>query len=245
MLSAAGVRDAAPAPAVAAAPAGSTSGRSLRRVPMGIAMGLTAAAHHLFAAGAAVRRAHEPGGHADVLPARQDRPGTTPPPTWWRSSPAASPASCVATLLSRGLPAHPSVNYVATVPGPRRTLVAFAAEVAISFVLMPLVLRVSNSPGFARYTGAAAGALVALYITVEAPLSGMSMNPARTLGPALLSAHGRHALDLLHRAAARHARSRRSSIVRSAGARACAAPSSITRARARASSAAAIRTIPA
>jgi aquaporin Z len=37
----------------------------------------------------------------------------------------------------------------------------------------------------ARYTGLFAGALVAAYITVEAPLSGMSMNPARTFASAL------------------------------------------------------------
>ncbi len=43
----------------------------------------------------------------------------------------------------------------------------------------------SNSRELNRYTGLAAGALVALYITVEAPLSGMSMNPARTFGSAL------------------------------------------------------------
>jgi aquaporin Z len=37
----------------------------------------------------------------------------------------------------------------------------------------------------ARYTPLFAGALVATYITLEAPLSGMSMNPARTFGSAL------------------------------------------------------------
>ena len=36
-----------------------------------------------------------------------------------------------------------------------------------------------------RATGLCAGALVATYITVEAPFSGMSMNPARTCGSGL------------------------------------------------------------
>jgi aquaporin Z len=66
----------------------------------------------------------------------------------------------------------------------RGAAVAFAAEVAISALLMLVVLTVSGSR-FAPYTGLFAGALVALYITFEAPLSGMSMNPARTLGSAL------------------------------------------------------------
>jgi catechol 2,3-dioxygenase-like lactoylglutathione lyase family enzyme len=55
----------------------------------------------------------------------------------------------------------------------------------ISFVLMSVVLTTSNAEGLARFTGLFAGALVAAYITIEAPLSGMSMNPARTLASAL------------------------------------------------------------
>jgi len=93
----------------------------------------------------------------------------------------------LATRLFGGWPAHPSVNYIATVPGPAGALVAFAAEAAISFGMFLVVLTVSNSPGQARFTGVCAGVLVALYITVEAPLSGMSMNPARSLPPALLA----------------------------------------------------------
>src|SRR5438874_2402381 len=56
----------------------------------------------------------------------------------------------------------------------------------IAFVLMSVVLRVSNTPHIARYTGLFAGALVATYITLESPLSGMSMNPARTFGSAFV-----------------------------------------------------------
>jgi aquaporin Z len=79
------------------------------------------------------------------------------------------------------------VQYVATVPGPRGEWVAFAAEFTISFLLIVIVLNVSNSRRFARFTPWVAGLLVATFITMESPLSGMSMNPARTLGSAFPS----------------------------------------------------------
>ena len=81
---------------------------------------------------------------------------------------------------------HPAVNYVATLPGTHGVVVAFLAEFVIAFMLMRVVLRVSNTPHLARYTGLFAGALVATYITLESPLSGMSMNPARTFGSAFV-----------------------------------------------------------
>jgi aquaporin Z len=89
------------------------------------------------------------------------------------------------TLLVREAISHPNVNYAATLPGMRGVIVAFIAEFVIAFVLMSVVLRVSNTPRIARYTGLFAGALVATFITFESPLSGMSMNPARTFGSAL------------------------------------------------------------
>jgi len=81
--------------------------------------------------------------------------------------------------------AHPLVNYATTVPGPQGIGVAFLAELVISFGLMYVVLIVSNTNRMARFTGLFAGMLVAIYIALEAPLSGMSMNPARTFGSAL------------------------------------------------------------
>jgi aquaporin Z len=81
--------------------------------------------------------------------------------------------------------AHPTVNYVVTQPGAFGTGAAFAAEIVISFILMSVVLRVSNTVRIARYTGLFSGFLVAVFISFEAPLSGMSMNPARTLGSAV------------------------------------------------------------
>jgi aquaporin Z len=90
------------------------------------------------------------------------------------------------TLFVREAISHPTVNYAATLPGMRGVVVAFTAEFLIAFVLMSVVLRVSNTPYLARYTGLFAGALVATYITLESPLSGMSMNPARTFGSAFV-----------------------------------------------------------
>ncbi|MGB7988814.1 MAG: aquaporin [Candidatus Methylophosphatis roskildensis] len=81
--------------------------------------------------------------------------------------------------------ADPSVNYVATLPGEAGVAWAFVAEVLISFGLMLTVLHVSNNKRLNRYTAFFAGSLVAIYITFEAPISGMSMNPARSLGSAL------------------------------------------------------------
>jgi aquaporin Z len=78
----------------------------------------------------------------------------------------------------------PPVSYAATVPGPRGAAVAFVAEAAISFVLMATVLIFTASTRLARYTGLAIGCLVAFFIAVEFPLSGASMNPARTLASA-------------------------------------------------------------
>src|SRR5437899_7223438 len=92
----------------------------------------------------------------------------------------------VVALFVRGALSHPAVHYAATLPGPQGMAIAFIAEFAIAFVLMSVVLRVSNPPHIARYTGLFAGALVATYITLEAPFSGMSMNPARTFGTAFV-----------------------------------------------------------
>ena len=92
--------------------------------------------------------------------------------------------SVIYNLLS-----HPNVNYAITVPGEKGALIAFVAEFVISFILMTVILLVSNTQNLARYTGIFAGILVATYITIEAPISGMSMNPARTLGSALPAGH--------------------------------------------------------
>ncbi len=86
----------------------------------------------------------------------------------------------IAFVASGAALAHEKVNFAVTRPGALGEMVAFFAEATISFLMMSVVLRFSNSLRLSRYTGCAAGVLVMLFITFEGPLSGMSMNPARS-----------------------------------------------------------------
>ena len=154
-----------------------------RRVLMGLAMGLTA-----------VGLIYSPWGQRSGA---HFNPATTL--TFWRLGKVApadaglymlaqvagglAGVSIAATALG-ALVAHPSVQYVATVPGAWGATAAFGAEVMITFILISVVLRVSNTAGLARFTPVFVGALVATYIALEAPISGMSMNPARSLASA-------------------------------------------------------------
>jgi aquaporin Z len=156
----------------------------VRRVLMGLAMGLTAVGLICSPWG------QRSGAHLN--------PATTL--TFWRLGKLATVDAAfyalfqvlgglggvwVAAAVLGDLVGHPSVQYVATVPGDAGVPAAFAAEVLITFILMSVVLCVSNTAGLARFTPFFAGALVATYISVEAPISGMSMNPARSLASAV------------------------------------------------------------
>lgn len=90
----------------------------------------------------------------------------------------------VARSLVQMMLADDQVRFAVTRPGRSGVAAAFVAEVVISSILMTVVLIATNSRRLAPYTGLLAGLLVATFITVEAPLSGMSMNPARTVGSA-------------------------------------------------------------
>jgi len=155
----------------------------LRRIPMGLAMGLTSVAIVYSPWG------QRSGAHLN--------PSVTL--TFWRLGKVASwdalfyvaaqfagaivGVGVAAILLGRKV-AHPAVHFAATVPGPDGPGVAFFAEFLMTFVLMTVVLTVSNRRTLNRFTGLCAGALVATYIVFVAPVSGMSLNPARTLGSA-------------------------------------------------------------
>jgi len=76
------------------------------------------------------------------------------------------------------------VSFASTMPGSRGVAVAFVAELFISFGMLLTILNIAARERLAPYAGVAAGLLVATYISIEAPLSGMSMNPARSFASA-------------------------------------------------------------
>jgi aquaporin Z len=148
----------------------------LRRIPMGLAMGLTAVAIVYS------RWGQRSGAHLN--------PAVTL--TFWRLGRvkawefggAIIGVGLAATVLGSRL-ADPAVSYAATIPGAGGAAVAFGAELLMTFVLMMVVLTVTNRRGLNRFTGLFVGTLVAGYIVFEAPFSGMSLNPARTVGSAV------------------------------------------------------------
>jgi aquaporin Z len=153
----------------------------LQRVPMGVAMGVTSAVLIYSPLGARSGAHMNPAVTLTFLRLQKIAPVDAAGYVIAQCA-GGLVGIAIATWVFAGLPAHPAVNYAATVPGSTGPAIAFAAEMAMSFVLMLAVLRMSNTPRFARFTGLGASLLVATYIIVEAPVSGMSMNPARTLG---------------------------------------------------------------
>ena len=93
----------------------------------------------------------------------------------------------IAASLANSFVGHPSVQYVVTMPGSFGVAGAWAAEFIISAILMGVVLGINQVPRVARFGGFFAGSLVAIYIALESPISGMSMNPARSVGSAAVA----------------------------------------------------------
>lgn len=84
-------------------------------------------------------------------------------------------------------PEHETLG--ATLPGSELTR-AFALETILSFMLMFVILNVSTGhmeKGI--MAGVAIGGTIAFAALVGGPISGASMNPARSLAPALLAGH--------------------------------------------------------
>ena len=79
----------------------------------------------------------------------------------------------------------PPVEYIVTVPGRWGEMAAFAAELAMSYAVMMGILIGTNVKALSRWTGVIVGGLIALFVLAEVPVSGTSINPARTFASAL------------------------------------------------------------
>ena len=89
--------------------------------------------------------------------------------------------------------AHPLVDFGVTKPKPpHSSMSAFIAEFIISFVLMFVVLIIISSKRWEKYAAVVTGVLIALYLIVELPFSGMSLNPARSFAAALAANKWEH-----------------------------------------------------
>jgi aquaporin Z len=78
----------------------------------------------------------------------------------------------------------PPVSFVTTVPSEGAVLAAFFAELCMSALLMLMLLASIGSRRLAPYTGIFVGILIFVFISLEAPISGMSINPARSFASA-------------------------------------------------------------
>ncbi|MBA3648700.1 MAG: aquaporin [Chitinophagales bacterium] len=98
----------------------------------------------------------------------------------------ASAAALLLKFTMGKLFAHPLINFAITEPKPPHgTMSALIAEFIISFILMLTLLIAGSSKKIEKYVAIISGALIALYIIIEMPFSGMSLNPARSFAAAL------------------------------------------------------------
>ena len=113
----------------------------------------------------------------------------------WRSVPVYVLAQAAGGFAASGLlrvlfPIDPTLG--ATLPaGP--ALQSFILEIVLTFFLMLVILSVSTGAKEKGITaGVAVGAVIALEAMFAGPICGASMNPARSLSPALISGHLEH-----------------------------------------------------
>lgn len=69
---------------------------------------------------------------------------------------------------------------------------SFVLEIILTFLLMVVILFVGQNKSVSRFTAIAVGATVLLEAMFAGPITGASMNPARSLAPALVSGNISH-----------------------------------------------------
>jgi len=96
-------------------------------------------------------------------------------------------AMCASLTLRLLFLSHPDLG--TTIPS-GSVFQAFVMETLLSFLLMFVILNISTSTKEKDLiAGMVVGATIALEALFAGPITGASMNPARSLGPALVSGH--------------------------------------------------------
>ncbi|MEA3210809.1 MAG: aquaporin [Chthoniobacter sp.] len=113
----------------------------------------------------------------------------------WRSVPSYLAAQTLGAFVASGLlrflfPGDQTLG--ATLPA-GAPMQSFILEIVLTFLLMLVILSVSAGAKEKGITaGIAVGAVIALNAMFAGPICGASMNPARSLAPAVVSGHFEH-----------------------------------------------------
>jgi aquaporin Z len=113
----------------------------------------------------------------------------------WSETPAYLLVQCAGALAASGIlrflfPADDTLGATLPAGAPSQS---FILELILTCILMLTILRVSTGAKEKGITaGIAIGAVVGLEAMFAGPICGASMNPARSLGPALVSGHLEH-----------------------------------------------------
>ena len=104
-------------------------------------------------------------------------------------------SQCVGALLASGVLRFlfPETKLLGATMPAGSEMQSFVLETVLTFFLMLTILNVSTGAKEKGITaGIAVGAIIALEAMFAGPVSGASMNPARSLAPALISVHLEH-----------------------------------------------------
>jgi len=113
----------------------------------------------------------------------------------WKNIPGYVLAQIIGALAASGVlhllfPAHEKLG--ATLPS-GSAMQSFVLELILTAILMLAILRISTGAKEKGITaGIAIGGIIALEAMFAGPICGASMNPARSLAPAIVSGHVEH-----------------------------------------------------
>lgn len=96
-----------------------------------------------------------------------------------------------ALIISRLLPElATSVRYGATSVSPQiSSLAGFFLEFLLTAILVTMIFWMTSCPIRSKYTGLSVLVYLVVFVTIAGPLTGVGVNPARSIGPAILSGY--------------------------------------------------------